>query len=93
MPNSEHLLERRVRILSEAITKRTNLLKNALLPPGSRPPFTTQLSEGDALAFWRRNRNLPLGRAVLERMTPEAIMELDLTLSQIGKQEENFSGV
>lgn len=82
---TEHKLDQRVLALSGAIQRRKQLLTDALRPSGQRPPFTQQLSEPDALAFWQRNRNTSLGKEVLQRMKPEDIMELDLALARMGE--------
>lgn len=85
--HTEHLLERRARMLADGMLARKNMLTQALLPKGSRPPFTQQLSEKDALSFWQRNRHSALGKKVLERMSTEDILELDLALSKAAEGE------
>ena len=76
----EHLLERRVTALADAIRNRRQLLANALMPASKRPLFTKQLSKPEALAFWQQHRFDDVGKQVLANMQPEDIMELDLAL-------------
>ncbi len=83
----EHPLEKRVKALSEAIKSRRELYANALRPPGSRPAFTQQFSQQQALAWWREHRYDDLGQRVVDRMSPQNIMELDQALSQANDSE------
>ncbi len=78
-------------MLSGALTRRVELLKDAIAPSGSRPLFTEQLSRSDALRFWRDHRYDDIGQRVLERMQPEAVMELDQALSQANEAAGFFA--
>jgi len=82
VPNTPHLFERRADRLAGRLMARRDLLANALVPAGSRPPFTKQLSKPQALAWWGQHRFDDLGRQVLANMGPEDVLELDQALSQ-----------
>ncbi len=78
----EHLLEKRAKKLSLALTRRKEILREAIAPSGERPPFSSQLSKQDALTWWRKHRYDDLGTQVLKRMQPGAILELDKALTE-----------
>jgi hypothetical protein len=77
---AEHTVERRARLLAEKMQTRVRVLSNFLAPPGQRAPFTKQLSDAQALRFWRAHRYDPLGAEVLQSMRPQDIAELDMAL-------------
>jgi hypothetical protein len=79
---SVHALERRARVGGERLRARIRVVANSLARPGERPPFTTALTDREALAFWRRHRFDAVGAEVLARMRPAQIQELDLTLAR-----------
>jgi hypothetical protein len=56
-------------------------LKQAVAPPGQRPPFTEQLTKREAVAFWQQHRYDSTGAEVLARMKPADILELDTALA------------
>ena len=69
-------------MLSARIKARKTLIQNAITPKGSRPPFTQQLSQANALEWWMKHRYDDLGQQVLSNMQPADVMELDRALSQ-----------
>lgn len=78
--NIEHVMERRAAKLAIAIEHRIKVMVEFLAPDG-RPVFTKKVSGADALEFWRRHRTDETGMALLQRMTPEQVMELDAALA------------
>mgnify|MGYP001560637583 CR=1 len=88
MSEHEHIIERRVVALADAIRARRQLITNALLPSNQRPLFTKQLSKKDAMAFWQQHRFDDVGKQVSANMKPEDVMELDLALSQANEPTE-----
>ena len=89
MSDTKHVIERRAALLADAIEHRVNILRDALAPPGKRPPFTKQLSKPAALRWWQLHRYDALGAQVISNMQPVDVMELDLALSQAVKQGES----
>ena len=87
MPEVDHVLERRAHLLAGRLSGRLTTLKTAVAPPGQRPPFTTQMSQREALTWWREHFDDDLGKKVRERMNPESQMELQLALSQANEAE------
>lgn len=82
--NIEHVMERRAAKLAGAIKHRIEVMV-AFLAPDGRPIFTTKVSGAEALDFWRRHRTDEVGMALLQRMTPEQVMELDARLAAGGQ--------
>jgi hypothetical protein len=80
MADTEYGIERRARMLAGRIVSQKDLIVNALRPKGQRPPFTEQVSEAEALAFWKQHRYDGTGKRVLAAMKPADIMELDMAL-------------
>lgn len=78
---AEQTIERRARMLADAVEARVDLYRR-LINPAGRPMFTTQMSKQKALDWWAINRTTPAGQQVLQRMTPVQIMELDAALAQ-----------
>ena len=89
MAEHEHLIERRVSALADAILARKQLITSALMPVSQRPLFTKQLSKTEALSFWQEHRFDDIGQQVLANMQPEDVMELDLALSQANESVGN----
>lgn len=87
----DNVLERRAKLLAGRLTARVDLVRNAVAPKGQRPPFTTQMSKPEALAWWQKNFDTDLGAKVKANMTPEAQLELTLALSQ-ANEAEMFGG-
>lgn len=82
MPSDyQHPLERRADKLAKGITRHIDTLHVALQPPGSRPPFTTILSEAKALQLFIDNPQAL--QAVLARLDPLQQVELH---NAIGEQ-------
>lgn len=79
---TEYRIERRAKALGQRMKTRLALVREAIAPEGKRPPFSKQLSKADALAFWKEHRHDAIGEAVLAKMTPEAVIELDGALAQ-----------
>lgn len=82
MKPGQYAIERRASALGQAIPKRIEMMRQAITPDGKRPPFTEQLSERDALAWWRAHRFDHLGLQLTANMTQMAVLELDRALSQ-----------
>ncbi len=89
-----HVLERRSQMLANAVTSRIDNLTTSLQPPGSRPPFTTMLSDRKAIDWWLDNYTNPqTGGAILQRMQPEQQLELHNALSEHIKSNGLVSGM
>jgi len=88
VPDTPYRVERRAALLSERITQRRQTLRDAYSPPGQRPPFTQTLSRRDALTWWRQHRSDDVGKQVLDRMSPNDIMNLDLALAKANEVEQ-----
>ena len=89
MAESEHVIERRARILAQKMQHRVDVLSGFIAPPGERPPFTKQLQNETALKWWREHRYDPLGNRVLQGMRPADIAELDSALAQVMDAQES----
>ena len=78
--NYQHPLERRADRLAKVITRHIDVLHTALQPPGSRPPFTTILSDAKALELFLSN---PQAKAAVEaRLSPLEQVQFANALSQ-----------
>jgi hypothetical protein len=87
-------MERVAHGIAEGAKRQVKVMRDAIAPSGSRLPFTEQLSQPDALNFWRLHRYDATGKHVLDTMNPNDIMELDLALAQRnqgGMQIDNSS--
>jgi hypothetical protein len=84
----EYRVERRARLLGEAMKQRATLFAEFLRPPGERPPFTQLLQEPIALKFWREHRYDDIGARVLANMKPVDIAELDSALTQHVEEQQ-----
>ena len=85
----EYIMERRARLLADAIKHRIEVLLYLLKEPGQRPVFTKKLSQREALAWWRAHRTDPLGMRLMATMSPGQIMDIDRALSaQIEEEKE-----
>ena len=78
----QHRLDRRSALLASKITHYINVVAEMLRPPGGMPPWTDQLTNEDALAFWRKHRFSPLGGQILAGWTPTQVATLDGWLSR-----------
>lgn len=77
----QHRLDRRAAMLGERLRREIDLTAQMLRPPGGMPAFTTQLTNTEALDFWKRHRFDRIGAQVLSGWTPEQIAELDAWLA------------
>ncbi len=82
MKPGQYAVERRVALLAQMIPKRIHVMRQAIAPEGKRPPFSEQLSEKDALDWWRVHRFDNLGQQVTANMDPQSLLELDGALSR-----------
>ena len=82
MSRTEHALERRAAAFQVGWDRRVNMLRNAIAPEGQRPPFTSALTEQEALDWWRRNYTTPAAVQMLQAMKPEQIIELQARMSR-----------
>ena len=85
--NVDSVLERRAELLTGRLKARVELVRQAVAPKGQRPPFTTQMSKPEALAWWQAHFHDDLGAKVKANMTPEAQMELTVALSRANEAE------
>jgi hypothetical protein len=76
----EHKLERRSRLLADAIKARTTTLAQSITPRGGRPPFTDSLNRTQAMEWWSKHRYDPYGETLVKRMQPTDVMQLDNAL-------------
>jgi hypothetical protein len=90
-------LELRSQMLANAIVRRRDALAGSLAAPGDRVPFTERLPKGEALTWWRANREGPLGQEVLKRWQQAdptgamiRIAELDRALAEMYDQEAAY---
>ena len=82
MPRVEQRVEFRARLLAGAIKRRVGVLQTAVMPPGTRPPFTVQMGKSEALSWWQKHRYDDVGAQVLARYKPEQILALDSELAK-----------
>ncbi len=82
MAEIEYIMERRARLLADAIKHRIEVMVDLLKEPGQRPVFTKKLSRREALDWWRQHRTDALGLRVMATMTPDQIVSLDRALSE-----------
>lgn len=87
MSQIEYRIERRARLLADAMTARVKLLANFLRPDSARPPFTEQESRREALAWWQKHRFDQFGEQILATMTPNDILALDNALARANEEE------
>lgn len=90
MANQMHPMERRSKMLADALGKRISTMA-ALMRPDGRPIYHQRLNEQQALQFWRRHRFDDLGASVLSTWTPDQILQLDQVL-QRASESEGFDG-
>jgi hypothetical protein len=79
--------ERRSDLMAAKLIQRVNLLTNALGGSGQRPPFTKQLSNKEALTWWRANYDKPTGKSWLSQMDIQSRMELDRDLARANESD------
>lgn len=77
-----HRLERRSQLLATRLQERVEAMRNALAPPGQRPPFTTTMPKNAALDWWGKHRYDDVGKSALANYSPDQIAELDATLAR-----------
>jgi hypothetical protein len=77
-----HRLETRARTLTARLNERVTAFRDALAPPGQRPPFTEAMSRAQALQWWAKHRLDDLGKQALARYTPDQVAELDAELAR-----------
>lgn len=78
----EHVLDRRSKLLAEAILHNIAVMVSILKPTGGAAPFTDQLTSADALAWWKKNRYEAEGKAVASRLSPQQVAEIDAWLAR-----------
>ncbi len=69
-------------MLSGAIKNRTEAIAYGITPKGSVPPFTEKKSDKETLQWWMQHRYDQIGLALVSRMTPAQVAELDAWLTQ-----------
>ena len=74
---SQTRMDHRAELLAGMIRRRIRVLAVAMRPEGAPVPFTEQVTNEDALTFWRKHRYSPLGQRILAAWTPQQLMELD----------------
>ena len=79
---ADHRFEKRAQLLATRIKQRMELLRDAVTPPGERPPFSVRMTQSKAMEFWSENRYTPVGQAILAAWKPEQVGELDAQLSE-----------
>ena len=84
MSNIDYQSERQAHMLAGKIQSTKEMLRTSLAPAGQRPPFTEQLSQGEALNWWRQHRNDEYGKQMVSKMGQQDVMELDAALMQAG---------
>ncbi len=87
MPKPQHRLEKRASLLADGLVHRLEIARNAVAPKGERPPFSVQMTRGEALMFWRQHFFDPVGLRLREAMTPDAQLELALALSRENERQ------
>lgn len=83
----DHKLERRSRLLATRITQRTRALREAVTPPGERPPYSVVMNREHAMEWWSQNRFSDVGTLVLQNWKPEQVATLDAQLSEWQTQQ------
>ena len=76
MADGTHRLERRSKMLAGRMQSTSRALGNQL----GGHPFTSAMSQPEALAWWAQHRNDQYGAQVLRQMDPTKIAELDAAL-------------
>ena len=87
MPGDEHVLERRAKLLGERASHLRESLAESLRSASGRPLFTKQVSQREALGWWRKHRYDGLGAQALGGLTREQVMELDLWLASANEAD------
>lgn len=77
----QHPLERRAAALAAGIRAATTNLSLSFLAAQKRTPFTAKLPESEALVWWAKNRETPLGQQAFARLDPLAQANLDYNLT------------
>lgn len=57
-------------------------IRYGITPKGQRPPFTRRYSSAEALQWWMAHRYDPQGMALVTKMTPIQVAQLDAWLTQ-----------
>lgn len=86
----QHPLERRASALAAGIRAATTNLSQSFLAAQNRTPFTTKLPESDALAWWAKNRQTPLGLQAFARLDPLAQANLDYNLTLHAQSQQGL---
>ena len=74
-------------MLAIAMLKQRDAIRDSVLPPGAREPWTVKLSKPEALAWWKQNIDTPTGQEVLKRYDPLEQMSLRQALERSGAEE------
>lgn len=72
------------------LESRVEMVRKSLAGEGGRPPFTEMLSQGDALAFWRRHFDDDIGRKLRREMSPQDQVELQTALAGAIEAEQSM---
>lgn len=62
----EHVLERRSRLLAQAMTRTSEGMAQLMQGPGGRPPFTEHMTSNASMDWWATHRTDKYGQAVIE---------------------------
>jgi hypothetical protein len=73
-------MEQRSALLATRMIQRKNALRDAITPPGERPPFTVAKTRNEALEFWAKEWTTPLGKMILGTYTEEQKAALEAAL-------------
>lgn len=68
-------------MLATAVKDRMSTVRDALAPPGTRPPFTADKPRAQVLDWWRKNIDTPLGQQALSRLAPADQLDLRVALA------------
>jgi hypothetical protein len=83
-----HPMERQATALAGKIKAATHILSQSFLAAQNRTPFTSKLPESEALAWWAKNRETPLGQQAFARLDPLAQGDLDYNLTLYAQQRQ-----
>ena len=86
MAQTLYPIERVAQKLGQKARARVSFLRDAVRPPGQRPPFTTQLTGAEAVDWWSQHRYDDLGQRVLQNYSQEQVAELDAELNAAAEQ-------
>ncbi len=82
MSDAQHIIDRRIELLAEAITREVNVIASFYAPPGGQQAMHEQVTSDQAYEFWSKHRYDEIGKQAISQMQPADVASIDRFLAE-----------